>query len=96
VEVAASGIDISPLNNTCYVMVDPSQLSGHHHIFISGNNVSVKQQASSILHQFGWFTESIIDLGDITTARGAEMILPIWVRLYSVMGTGMFNLKVVR
>lgn len=30
------------------------------------------------------------------TTRGAEMVLPLWVRLYGVLGTGGFNLAVVR
>jgi hypothetical protein len=28
------------------------------------------------LQRFGW--RNIIDLGDITTGRGAEMLLPVW------------------
>jgi hypothetical protein len=32
----------------------------------------------------------------VTSARGAEMILPIWVRLTGQLGTPMFNSKVVR
>lgn len=38
----------------------------------------------------------VIDLGDITTARGAEMLMPIWLRLWGVLGTGLFNYKIVR
>ena len=38
----------------------------------------------------------VIDLGDITTARGSEMLLPIWLRLWGALGTPMFNFKIVR
>jgi hypothetical protein len=38
----------------------------------------------------------VIDLGDITTARGTEMMLPVWVRLWSALQSPMFNFKVVR
>jgi hypothetical protein len=38
----------------------------------------------------------VIDLDDITTARGAEMLLPIWLRLWGALQTPMFNFKVVR
>ena len=38
----------------------------------------------------------IIDLGDITTARGTEMYLSLWVRLMSTLGTAQFSIKVVR
>lgn len=43
---------------------------------------------------FGW--RDVIDLGDITTARGTEMLLPIWVRLRGALGTPMFDFKVAR
>jgi hypothetical protein len=31
-----------------------------------------------------------------STARGTEMLLPIWLRLMGALGTGHFNVKVVR
>jgi len=36
------------------------------------------------------------DLGDITNARGTEMLLPIWRRLWGKLGTPMFNCKIAR
>jgi hypothetical protein len=47
-----------------------------------------------LLRSFGW--QSIIDLGDITTARGTEMLLPLWVRLYTTLGTAEFNIAVLK
>ncbi len=77
------------------VMVNPSLLSGDHDVFVSGNDSAAKAQVTDILKTwFGW--QSVIDLGDITTARGAEMILPIWLNLMSALGTPLFNFKVVR
>jgi 8-hydroxy-5-deazaflavin:NADPH oxidoreductase len=38
----------------------------------------------------------IIDLGDITTARGAEMLLPIWLRFWGAFGNADFNFKIAR
>ena len=32
-------------------------------------------------------TTDVIDLGDITTARGTEMLLPVWLRLWGALGT---------
>jgi len=62
---------------------------------VSGNDEAAKKRVTELLSSwFGW--RSVIDLGDITTARGAEMLLPLWVRLYSTLGTGAFNFKVVR
>lgn len=43
---------------------------------------------------FGW--RDIIDLGEITTARGPEIHVAMWVRLWGSLGTGTFNISVVR
>ncbi len=81
---------------TASLMVNPRQLAdGEHHIFVSGNDAKAKAQVVSWLTSwFGW--RHIIDLGDITTARGTEMYLPIWLRLWGALGTGMFNIQVVK
>ena len=78
------------------LMVDPNQLAdGDHHVFVSGNDAEAKAQVSAFLRaEFGW--KNIIDLGDITTARGTEMLLPIWVRLWGALGTPLFNFKLVK
>ena len=47
-----------------------------------------------MLTEFGH--TDVIDLGDITTARGAEMLLPVWLRLMGSLGTATFNFKIVR
>lgn len=88
---------VKTLNTTnTYLMSDPASLGGGDHtIFVSGDDPGAKGQVTTWLREwFGW--TDVIDLGDITTARGTEMILPIWVRLYSALGTPMFNFKVVR
>jgi hypothetical protein len=81
---------------TASLMVNPRQLAdGEHHIFVSGNDAEAKAQVVNLLKAwFGW--KQIIDLGDITTARGTEMYLPIWLRLWGALGTGLFNVKVVK
>jgi 8-hydroxy-5-deazaflavin:NADPH oxidoreductase len=38
----------------------------------------------------------VFDLGDLTAARGLEMFLPLWVRIFSLLGRPDFNIKVVR
>ena len=77
------------------VMVDPvSVAGGDHSVFISGNDADAKGIVSGLLKEFGH--RDIIDLGDITTARGAEMVLPIWVRIWGALGTGAFNFKIAR
>jgi 8-hydroxy-5-deazaflavin:NADPH oxidoreductase len=36
-----------------------------------------------------------MDLGGIDAARGMEMYLPLWLRLYGATGTPQLNVKVV-
>jgi predicted dinucleotide-binding enzyme len=88
---------VKTLNTTnAYVMVNPAQVAGgDHDIFVSGNDAGAKQRVTTLLKEwFGW--KSVIDLGDITTARGTETLLPIWVRLWGALGTPMFNFKIVK
>jgi len=79
------------------VMVNPGLVPGDHTVFLSGNYVDVKQKVTDILTGwFGWKRENVVDLGDITTARGTEMLLPIWVRLYGAMQNPMFNFHIAK
>lgn len=79
------------------LMVNPNQLNnGDHSVFMSGNSEEAKQSVSSILQSFGWKQENIINLGDITSARGTEMYLPLWLRLYGVEKSSKINIKLVR
>jgi predicted dinucleotide-binding enzyme len=78
-----------------YLMVDPAQLAATDHtVFVSGDDTEAKARVSELLRSFGW--SDIIDLGDITTARGTEMVLPIWVRLFGVLQKPIYNFKIVR
>jgi predicted dinucleotide-binding enzyme len=80
---------------TAPLMVNPRALAeGDHTVFVSGNDADAKRTVTDLLESFGH--TDVIDLGDITTARGAEMVLPLWLRLMGALNTPMFNLKVVR
>ena len=86
---------VKTLNTTSHlVMVNPALVPGDSDVFVSGNDPTAKLQVVALLKSFGW--KAPIDLGDITTARGTEMMLPVWVRLYGVMGQPIFNFKIVR
>jgi predicted dinucleotide-binding enzyme len=77
------------------VMIEPSRVPGRHTVFVSGNDKHAKGRVSDLLRSLGW--QSIIDLGDISSARAAEQLLPLWVRLYTVLGnTGDFNIAVMK
>ncbi len=79
----------------CGLMVNPSLVNGGDHtVFISGNDADAKDQVYKILQSFGWAPQNIMDLGDITTARGTEMILPLWLRVYGITKKGSFNFKI--
>jgi predicted dinucleotide-binding enzyme len=92
------GLKVVKTLNTvnAYLMVNPQQLAGGDHtLFVSGNDLEAKARVTQYLRDwFGW--KDVIDLGDITTARGTEMLLPIWVRLWGALQTPVFNFKVVR
>ena len=77
----------------CQLMVSPGLLKDAGNIFICGNDTAAKAEVDSLLRTFGW--EKIIDLGDISAARGTEQLLPVWVRLMGIMGTPMFNFSIV-
>jgi 8-hydroxy-5-deazaflavin:NADPH oxidoreductase len=80
---------------SCEVMVDASRVGGESEVFVSGNDPEAKVTVSRFLReQFGW--KNVVDLGDITSARGTEAFLPLWVRLYGVLKTGDFNIKIVK
>jgi predicted dinucleotide-binding enzyme len=79
----------------CNVMVNPSLVPGDHDVFMSGNDAAAKSKVREVLTQ--WFEwKSVIDLGDISTTRGTEMYLPLWVRLYALFQKPNFNIKVVK
>jgi predicted dinucleotide-binding enzyme len=78
-----------------YLMVDPTQLAGGDHtVFVSGDDAEAKETVTELLRSMGW--TDIINLGDITTARGTEMLLPIWLRLFGALQKPVFNFKIVR
>jgi 8-hydroxy-5-deazaflavin:NADPH oxidoreductase len=78
----------------CLVMVDPARVPGDHTMFLCGDDPAAKATVQQLLQSFGW--RDLIDLGDITNARATEALLPLWIRLWGVLKTGDFNLKVVR
>jgi predicted dinucleotide-binding enzyme len=77
------------------VMVDPKSVGGGDHtVFVSGNDAEAKGQVVALLKAFGW--TDVLDLGDLSTARGPEMYMAMWIRLWGATGSGHLNIKVVR
>lgn len=78
----------------CEVMVNAKKSGGDPTMFVAGNDAKAKDQVKEILRNFGW--NDILDLGDISGARGMEMLLPIWVRTWGATQNGYFGFKIVR
>jgi 8-hydroxy-5-deazaflavin:NADPH oxidoreductase len=79
---------------TCFVMVEPSKVPGSHNAFVCGDDEGARATVVELLRSFGWPGQDILDLGDLTAARGMEMVLPLWIRLMMVRGGPFFNFKV--
>jgi 8-hydroxy-5-deazaflavin:NADPH oxidoreductase len=77
------------------VMTDPGSVAESHTIFVAGNDDGAKGEVRELLESFGWQADDVLDLGDITAARGMEMYLPLWLRLYGATGTAQLNVKVL-
>lgn len=77
------------------VMANPGLVGGGAHtVFMSGDDAAAKAQVVELLQSFGW--QDVIDLGGLNTARGTEMLVPLWVMLFMKFGTPMLQFKVVR
>ncbi len=79
------------------VMVDPQRLgNGEHDVFLAGNDPEAKAVVAELLRGFGWRPERIRDLGGLDAARGMEMWLPLWLRIFMQQPRGkMFNIAIV-
>lgn len=92
------GVKVVKTLNTmwCGLMVNPAMIGGgDHNAFICGNDAEAKSKVKSLMNEFGWKNENILDLGDISSARGTEAVLPIWLRIWGATQNGAFNFKVV-
>ena len=80
---------------TAALMVDPARAGdGDHTTFVSGNDADAKQTVVTLLASLGH--TDVIDLGELSTARGAEMLMPVWLRLMGALGTPYLQFKIVR
>lgn len=79
-----------------FLMVDPGQLAGGDHtMFVCGDDADAKTRVTQLLVEgFGW--KDVIDVGDLSNARGTEMYVVLWARLFGKLGTATFNVKVAR
>lgn len=83
---------LNTMNNQ--VMTEPGRLPGAHNVFVCGNDAGAKDEVRVLLQSFGWEAAQIVDLGDISAARGTEMYLPLWLRLMGALDTADFNIQI--
>lgn len=80
---------------TARLMVAPQELAdGDFSTFVCGDDAEAKVLVTSLLASLGH--RDVIDLGDITAARGVEAMMLVWLRLWGVVGSPMFTYKIVR
>jgi 8-hydroxy-5-deazaflavin:NADPH oxidoreductase len=77
----------------CEVMVEPAK-GGNPTMFLCGNDADAKKKVTELLKSMGW--RDIIDIGDITKARGTEALMHIWMNLFGLFGNPHFGWKIVK
>src|SRR5262249_3935939 len=85
---------LNTVNNQ--VMVDPGAVLGDHVVFVCGNDDEAKRVTVELLGSFGWPAHRVVDLGDITAARAAELYVALWVQLVGTLGTASFNIALAK
>ncbi len=83
---------LNTLSNT--IMVDPGKLSEPSDLLIAGDDAEAKAVVTKMLVE--WGHRPPVDLGGIDASRGLEAWLLLWTRLYGALGTGDFNIRIVR
>ena len=80
---------------TAAVMVNPGAVGGGDTtVFVAGNDADARATVAAVATDLGW--TDVMDLGDLTAARGLEMWVSLWLRLLMALRGPMFNIKVMR
>ena len=85
---------VKTLNSiSAHLMVDPGNLQPHS-VFIASNDEPAKRDVTRLLESFGW--KDVIDLGNLSSCRAMEQLIPLWMSLERRFGGPQFSLAVVR
>jgi hypothetical protein len=77
------------------IMVNPGKLHGEPMLFVCGNDAAAKAEVTALLQRdLGW--KRVLDLGDITAARGVEAYLLLWLRMWGALKTTDFDLALAQ
>ena len=79
------------------IMVAPQAVGdGEHDVFVSGDDAAAKQVVIDLLLTTGWHNDRITDLGPLSTARAAELLLPLWLSVMQHSGSRLVTFSVVK
>jgi 8-hydroxy-5-deazaflavin:NADPH oxidoreductase len=87
---------VKTLNTASMAVLSAPQSLPASSVFLSGEDPGAKSTAASLLADFGWSADSIVDLGGIVSARGTEHYFLLFAALRQSLGTAQFNIHVVR
>jgi predicted dinucleotide-binding enzyme len=76
------------------VMTDPTSVP-ESSVFVSGDDGGAKATVTSLLADLGWPAASIVDLGGIATARGAEHYFLLFAAVMQSRRNADFNIRLV-
>lgn len=79
---------------TASVMVAPQDLPEETTMFVAGDDPLARTVVRDLLVELGWV--DVVELPELSAARGLEMWLPLWLRVMGALGTAEFNLRLVR
>ncbi|WP_406390656.1 NADPH-dependent F420 reductase [Streptomyces sp. NBC_00887] len=99
-EIQRTFPDLRVVKTLCTVdarlMVAPDSVEGPSTLFLSGDDAEAKVTAGALLNDLGWPSESLLDLGGITTARGQEHYSLLFMGIAEALGSYGFGVRVVR
>lgn len=78
------------------LMTSPEALSGPSTVFLSGDDPAAKDIVGALLTDLGWPKEYQLDLGNITSARGPEHLVPLLLGVFGALGTTAVTIDIVR
>ncbi|MCW2748124.1 MAG: hypothetical protein JWP10_1266 [Nocardioidaceae bacterium] len=78
------------------VLADRSLVGGGGTVFVSSDHEGAKATTREFLAALGWDADSVIDLGGLLSARGAEHYFLMFAAVMRGIGTPTFNIQIVR
>lgn len=83
--------------NSAYigVIANPSLLTTKGVLFVSGNDPGAKATVTGLLGDLGWDAEAVVDLGEISSARGPEHYFLLFMARVGATRDPHFNIDLV-